>query len=61
MMNSDLDEQAFAAWCQLSGLDRDFVRRNAAAVRARYAADCLTPLEAFPEPMQPARDRYDEL
>jgi hypothetical protein len=60
MMNSDLQDQAFAAWCELSGLTRDFVRRNFAAVRARYDADPLSPLEACAEPVKRA-DRYDEL
>ncbi len=62
MMRSDPGATAsFEDWCKLSGLDRHYVRRNYAAIRARYDADPLTPMAALAPPDQKQRDRYDEI
>lgn len=62
MMNSDPHAPAsFDDWCRLSGLDRHYVRRNYVAVRRRFEADPLSPMQALPLPPPKPRDRYDEL
>ncbi len=52
---------SFEDWCKLSGFDRDFVRRNYSAVRARYEADPLTPTRALPPRNASPYDRNSEI
>lgn len=61
MNSTNQGPASFEEWCKLSGLDRHYVRRNHAAIRARYDADPLTPMAALPPPAVKLRDRYDEL
>jgi hypothetical protein len=56
----ELEAQAFARWCEASGLSRDDVRRNYALIRRRYEADPRTPVASLPPPPKPY-DRYQEL
>lgn len=61
-MNS-IGEAAFQAWLKtaVKTTDRNWVRRNLPALRARFEQNPGVELEALPEPDQRPRDRYEEL
>jgi len=60
-MTDTANYRNFEQWCLMSGLDRDFVRRNYAAIRARFERTPDTPLQPLDRPTPKPRDRYDEL
>ena len=53
----------FDAWLQTLpalGYDRDWIRRNEAALRSRFATD-TSPMPPCPQPTVRVKDRYEEL